>query len=634
MVEDKSVWPITVLSLSKDEHDIISKFTCKSKSEEMTAALNVVSQGCATSIFDHLLDKSSDLDYILRVVALTSRAIKPLCGRLFSTTSSKKDLCQRGSEASQSAVMKTISTGSGLRKFRVISSKEISDAWNTLIALEQTKSVGLLKAKKHMMLRPHTIALNNGSMVTQLVLGSRVKLFPIGFQGKSEIPYLPMGRLAKLVAEKYHNKFHVDIDTTVCHVRNKVFIPQLRRLLSCIDRNCLLCKLKRKKFAGQIMGELPDFRTNISPPFSHVLMDLFGPFTIRDDCVKKGPRVLKKVWGVVFSCASTRAVQIDTAVNYDTKSVLHCIRRLKALRGSVKVIVSDPGSQLIGADNEMKSWRKGWSEVELAEFGSKNGIEWQFISANSQHQNGGAEIMVKLIKGTMKALMEQLGKHVLSLNELNTVMMEATNLINSRPIGIKPNQDMDTEFLTPNSLLLGRNADCIDAGPFRCKDQFDQGSKADTDRFLLVQRIVDQFWSTWMKNYFPTLLVRKKWHYRQRNLKPGDICFLQDSNEARGQFRKCRVAHVFPDRLGVVRNVEVLAATKQDGSPTYHPQSLSRLRRHANNLILIKPVDEDKDQVKFNPSLDTQISADSLYFRNLVGQAPSKVLMTDPDAPS
>ena len=57
------------------------------------------------------------------------------------------------------------------------------------------------------------------------------------------------------------------------------------------------------KLASQMMGELPDFRSQIHLSFSVVLMDLFGPMEIRDDCVKKGPRVFKKVWGVVFTCA-------------------------------------------------------------------------------------------------------------------------------------------------------------------------------------------------------------------------------------------------------------------------------------------------------------------------------------------
>ena len=126
------------------------------------------------------------------------------------------------------------------------------------------------------------------------------------------------------------------------------------------------------------------------------------------------------------------------------------------------------------------------------------------------------------------------------------------------------------------------------------KDRFEQTSKMDQDRFRLVQQIVSQFWDVWIKNFFPTLLVRRKWHFRQRNLRIGDICFLQDANEMRGDFRRCRVSAVYPDKKGIVRNVEVLAAQKQDGSRTYNPQGLRPLRRHVSKLIVIRPVEENQ----------------------------------------
>ena len=73
---------------------------------------------------------------------------------------------------------------------------------------------------------------------------------------------------------------------------------------------------------------------------------------------------------------------------------------------------------MVGACKELKEWRKGWSEAELTQFGAKHGIDWRFIMASSQHQNGGAEVMVKLVKGVIKSLMHEIGAHILSLNEL------------------------------------------------------------------------------------------------------------------------------------------------------------------------------------------------------------------------
>ena len=86
------------------------------------------------------------------------------------------------------------------------------------------------------MLTPRAVKLSDGSStVTQLILGSRVQLFPVGFKGNNSVPYLPAGPLAELIAKKYHYMFHVDIDTTVTHIRSVVFIPNLRKIVRLIE---------------------------------------------------------------------------------------------------------------------------------------------------------------------------------------------------------------------------------------------------------------------------------------------------------------------------------------------------------------------------------------------------------------
>ena len=321
-------------------------------------------------------------------------------------------------------------------------------------------------------------------------------------------------------------------------------------------------------------------------------MDLFGPITIRDDCVKKGPRVNKKVWGVVYTCTLTRGVYIDIAVDYSTESILHTIRRLLASKGNVKLIFSDSGSQLRGADTEMKDWRYGWNKEELVQFGASQSLEWRFVMSNSQHQNGAAEVMVKLIKGAMKTLMKALGNTVLSLNELNTLLLEVANLMNERPIGTKPIESTDPVYLSPNSLYLGRCSDRISSGPFQCKSMYEESAKGFRNRFSLVQSITDQFWKMWQKLYFPSLIIQQKWHTEKRNLQIGDVCLLKDSNAVRGEWRICRVSSVFPDKHEVVRNVEVKVVPAQTGCSDYKPVKPNYLKRHVSNLIVLVPAED------------------------------------------
>ena len=345
------------------------------------------------------------------------------------------------------------------------------------------------------------------------------------------------------------------------------------------------------------MGELPTCRSDIMPAWSSVNMDLFGPLTIRDDCVKKGPRVYKKVYGVLFACTRTRGVYLDIATDYSTESVLHTVRRLMASKGDVGIIISDPGSQLRGADREITEWRNGWNKDLLVRFGAARGLDWKFVMPSSQHQNGAAEILIKMVKGVMKSFMNSMGDTKLSLNELNTMMAEISNLVNERPIGVKPNSRTDPEYLSPNSLFLGRCSDRISSGPFQSEEVFTDNPDKVQTRFLLVQAITTQFWKVWLKLYFPTLLIRQKWHSEKRNMKVGDVCLLKDAETFRAEWRLARVTATFPDRRGKVRNVEVRVVPSKDSSRKYKPVQPNYLKRHVSNLVVLVPAE---DQVGVN----------------------------------
>ena len=124
---------------------------------------------------------------------------------------------------------------------------------------------------------------------------------------------------------------------------------------------------------------------------------------------------------------------------------------------------------------------------------------------------------------------------------------------------------------------------------------FTDDPKVAQSRFLLVQAITTQFWKIWVANYFPTLLIRQKWHVDRRNMVVGDICLMKDSNAYRGEWRLCEVASVCPDKHGKVRNVRVMVKPRQGGSAQYVPTKPIYLSRHVSNLILLLPAEERGD---------------------------------------
>ena len=106
------------------------------------------------------------------------------------------------------------------------------------------------------------------------------------------------------------------------------------------------------------MGKFPIERLKASPPFTYVMIDLFGPNAIRGEVQK---RTAGKGDGVIFSDLFSRAVHIEGVFGYDTPSLIMALVRFTSVRGWPSKIFSDPGSQLVGACNEL---RKVWIDLD------------------------------------------------------------------------------------------------------------------------------------------------------------------------------------------------------------------------------------------------------------------------------
>ena len=146
--------------------------------------------------------------------------------------------------------------------------------------------------------------------------------------------------------------------------------------------------------------------------------------------------------------------------------------------------------------------------------------------------------------------------------------------MNGRPIGQHPEEG---SYLCPNDLMLGRSSVENPCGPWN-----DGGGHSKRLRF--VQLLTDDFWRRWTRYYFPTLIVRKKWHTSKRNLQIGDYVLVQDNSARRGQWRRGRVSKTYPDDDELVRKVE-LKTCSESGATSY-------VRRATQRLVLLIPVEE------------------------------------------
>ena len=134
---------------------------------------------------------------------------------------------------------------------------------------------------------------------------------------------------------------------------------------------------------------------------------------------------------------------------------------------------------------------------------------------------------------------------------------------------------------------------------------FTDDPKHARDRFQLVQAITNQFWKNWIKLYFPSLLLRHKWHTSRRNLEVDDICLLQDERAFGSETRMAKVMEVYPDKTGTVRNVLVQVKPIQDGSSKYKPSQGYQVKRHVSKLLLLVPA-EDQENVEKEDDVDVE----------------------------
>ena len=356
-----------------------------------------------------------------------------------------------------------------------------------------------------------------------------------------------------LITRHFHQIGHTGVATTVAKIRTKFWIIRAHDLAKSVKFKCVTCRELEAKAETQFMANLPRSRLEpFTPPFYYTACDYFGPYKVKISRNKTA-----KHYGVIFTCLNTRAVHLEVAVDYSTMEFIQTLRRFFAIRGQPALMLSDNGSQLVGAERELREMIKGWDIKQLKEFNAEKGMKWQFATPAAPHQNGCAE---SLVKSTKIALKIAIGEQVLTPFELYTCLLEVANLLNQRPIGRVPNDPDDGSYLCPNDILLGRASSTVPQGPFR-------ETNNPRHRAEFVQKIVETFWRRWTRDVFPSLVPRKKWNVEKRNVRVDDVVIVQDPNAVRGKWTIGRVINVYPGKDGRVRNVKLKTPTTEYQRP-------------------------------------------------------------------
>lgn len=353
--------------------------------------------------------------------------------------------------------------------------------------------------------------------------------------------------VTKLIVKEFHEKGHHASGTnqTLAALSARYWVMSGREVIREWEKICAECRRRKARACEQMMAPLPLSRLKSSfRAFTRTAVDFGGPFiTVQGRGKRREKRYL-----CLFTCLAMRAVHLEIAFGLDTDSFLNAFYRMASRRGLPEEIYSDNGTNLKGADNELKSLVLQIDENKIQESVAHKGVKWHFNPPFAPHFGGVHESMIKSAKRAIKAI---LGNADINDEELMTAVIGAEGLINSRPLTYQSANPADDVPLTPNHFLHGQVG-----GQFA-------PTSLDTTQFNLrkrwrrIQELVRHFWQRWLREWLPGLGSRKKWKQERRDVQVGEVVLVVSPDTSRGSWPLGRVLEVFPGTDGRVRVAKV-----------------------------------------------------------------------------
>ncbi|XP_070206448.1 uncharacterized protein [Littorina saxatilis] len=363
--------------------------------------------------------------------------------------------------------------------------------------------------------------------------------------------------VSTLLVRHYHkNVKHQGRHFTEGALRSNGFwIIGAKRLVQSIIQQCFLCKRLRGKLAHQKMASLPADRVLPSAPFSHVGVDVFGPWSVVARKTRGGLSNAKR-WAVIFTCMAIRAIHIEILEEISSSSFINSLRRFVALRGPVTELRSDRGTNFVGAAAHLQVDALFVEDGPVHKHLLKSGITWRFNPPHASHMGGSWERMIGVVRRILDALLLDMRRKPLTHEVLCTLMAEVCAIVNSRPITPISHDPDSPLVLTPLMLLTMKcGQDQIPCDSSDLKEAYKHQWKH-------VQVLSNTFWK---QEYLQSLQQRRSWKSEEENIEEGDLVLLKDAETHRNYWPVGLVIRTFPsDSDTLVLSAEILVIKNQE----------------------------------------------------------------------
>jgi hypothetical protein len=298
------------------------------------------------------------------------------------------------------------------------------------------------------------------------------------------------------------------------------------------------------------MAPLPAERTKPAPPFSYVGLDCFGPFVVKDG------RKENKRWGLLVTCMASRAIHIELLEDMSSDAFLNAIRTIISIRGNVRQIRCDQGTNFVGALSELRRHGKISDQTEFV-----------FNPPHASHMGGVWERHIRSVRSILKDIARKYGGRF-SSTTLRVALYEIMAIINCRPLSQVSEEHTP---LTPNMLLTMKSS--VTLPP---PGKFEESDIYSRKRWLHAQAIATHFWNRYKREYLNQLQSRTKWARATRNFQVGDVVCVDEGDSVRNDWKLAKVTEVFRSKDKLVRKVRLLIGCSS-GKPVLLERPIAKL---------------------------------------------------------
>ena len=146
----------------------------------------------------------------------------------------------------------------------------------------------------------------------------------------------------------------------------------------------------------------------------------------------------------------SRAIHIEMLDDLTTDAFINALRTFIALRGHVRQLRCDQGTNFVGVKGEFMKTIKDLDHDQIKE----HGCEFIMNFPSSSHMGGVWERQIRTIRSVLTAILDQSAKR-LDSTSLRTFFYEVMAIINIRPLTTEHlNDPTSLEHLTPNHILM------------------------------------------------------------------------------------------------------------------------------------------------------------------------------------